>query len=204
MLFVGDQGDEMHAVRRVGDGDPGAAAAILWGVGEGPSGLAAEDAQEGEMQAGGLIVMEALADDVVIPDMEGTEGKGRFKRRDRCGPIHAGETGDLDAAGLARGDGGGGRKAGPGDLLVKERGEEEKLRVLEGESFASLVDSPFPKDDGLRPGTEGFADDGPFFKSDAHGGRAEVPPARAGKAITDSWFPNGQVCSILGEHGLEH
>ena len=67
------------------------------------------------------------------------------------------------------GDGRGGGKAGAGDLLVEERGEEEKLGVLEGKSVAPLVDAALAQDDRLAAGAEGVADDGPFFEGNAHG-----------------------------------
>lgn len=169
MFFFGQGGNHVQVFRRGGDGQPGTAAAVLGGVWKAPGWRAAEDAEEGEVQAGGFVVMESLADDVVIPDVEGAEAQGYFQAGDGGGPFEPGELGDPYFARGMRRDGRRGGEAGPGDLLVKEGGKEEELGVLEGESVAPFMDAAFAEDDRLGAGAEGVADDGPFFERCGHG-----------------------------------
>ncbi len=169
VFFFGESGDEFYVGGGIGDRDPGAAAAVFGIVGEGPGRSAKVDAEEGEVEAGGFVIVEALADDVVVPDVEGAEGECGLDAGDSGGPLDAGEVGDGDFAGGIGGDGGGPGKAGAGDLLVEEGGEEVELGMFEGKSVAPLVDAALAQDDGLSAGAEGFADDGPFFEGNAHG-----------------------------------
>ena len=59
-------------------------------------------------------------------------------------------------------------------LLVKLRGEQHKLRMLDAEAAAALGDAALAQDHDLFAMAEGVHDDGPFLECGAHAGSFEA------------------------------
>jgi hypothetical protein len=110
---------------------------------------------------------------------------------------------------------------------VKQGGEEEKFVMLKTKTRPALRDAAFAQDDALGATAKRLANQGPFFKTDAHGEKDDtarmgmkqfrrscadpdgVPLLRGSNAMTSSGknpilpglcgaIPNGTVIRILG------
>ncbi len=153
---------------RLGHLDPGAAAAVAFFEWERERWLEAVGADEGDVDALGLVVVETLLDDGIAENVQVGEAPGGGEVGDESGPFDgAGELkGDL-VGGRGRDDrvGGEGRA---GDLLVEPRREKQESVVLELEAGPSLGDAALADENALPTRAEGVADDGPLFKCHDH------------------------------------
>lgn len=166
MRGVIDDRLQRGAGREIGDFYPGAAAAILRQVRKNERFAQREDTNKGDTHARLIVLAKALLDFGLGPDVE------RLQRLD-CGPIRHvarpfGTGKELDFV-LPIGTTGGKcrvcRDPELGSLLMKERGKEKKLGMLEAKSVAALGDSALADDQALPAARERITDEGPFFES---------------------------------------
>ena len=154
---------------RIGKRDPGAASAVTRGIREYEGLGELFRADEGQADALLFVIPKALFDDFIAPEVKWSETPDDREIVEILRPFdpHPVMDGDLPFRSRRREWGFRGQLEFR-HLFMKKGWKEKEFVVLEAKARAPFGNPALAQDDALGAAAQGLADQGPFFKSDAH------------------------------------
>jgi len=167
MLLVADDRHERAAVE-IGEFDPGAASAELFIVGNPLRRVEPENPHQRDVQALTVSLLESLANDAVVENMEFPQGGEIVQVVHHPGPLEDSSEPDFDFFCGFRGEGGPFGQVRFGELLVEPCRKQEKIAVLEREPAGSFGDAALAQEDALPPVPQSITNNRPFLECNTH------------------------------------
>src|SRR5205085_6119016 len=162
VLLIGQHRLEARFHRTFRQLHPRAATSVARQVWKNPTRSETKSAHERHVHPRSVIVIETLAHNRLLQNVQRLERRDYFPRSDFLHRNRPGEKLNLDFARAFLWDFRVEQARLP-ELLVKERREKEKLRMPEGEPGAALGDSTFAQNHALVAAAHRLAHDGPLF-----------------------------------------